>query len=98
MLCFAANVQSRLVLIKTQQTLFTNQNGLRLRMRIAFDSALKWVDLLPWLGGDMRADSREGQGSFTSFMTYIVKITFFQHSSTTWAITHRGFMDLRALD
>jgi len=29
-------------------------------MRIAFDSALKWVDLLPWLGGDMRADSRKG--------------------------------------
>lgn len=67
-------------------------------MRIAFDSALKWVDLLPWLGGDMRADSRDGQGSFTSFMTYIVKITFFQHSSTTWVVTHRGFMDLRALD
>lgn len=48
-------------------------------MRIAFDSALKWVDLLPWLGGDMRADSREGQGSFTSFITQIAKITFFQH-------------------
>ncbi len=43
-------------------------------MRIAFDSAVKWFDLLPWLGGDMRADSREGQGSFTPFMIHIAKI------------------------
>lgn len=67
-------------------------------MRIAFDSAIKWVDLLPWLGGDMRADSREGQGSFTPFMIHIAKITFFQRSAKTWAITHGGHMDLRALD
>lgn len=53
---------------------------------------------MPWLGVEMRADSREGQGSFSSFMTYITKITFFQHSSTTWAITHRGFTDRTALD